>query len=140
MHCRLPIRIILLLGLVFCVTGWQAIRFLTSLTWSVTLETYEPYPGPIYIGITGTFWTLTGLFLLWSMRRGKRWTRTAFILASSLYAAWVWADRLFVQNQMRANWPFDLSLTIAWLVFTIIVVIDPRNKIYFERETYERES
>jgi len=140
MRRRLPIRIILLLGLVFCVTGWQAIRFLTSLTWSVTLETYEPYPGPIYIGITGTFWTLTGLFLLWSMWRGKHWTRMAFLLASSLYAAWVWADRLFVQNLMRANWPFDLALTLAWLIFTIIVVIDPRNKIYFERETYERES
>jgi hypothetical protein len=140
MRHKLPIRIILLLGLVFCITGWQAIRFLTSLTWSVTLETYEPYPGPIYIGITGTFWTFTGLFLLWSMARGKRWTRMAFVLASSLYAAWVWADRLFVQNRMRANWPFDLVLTIVWLVFTIMVVLDPRNKIYFERETYERES
>ena len=140
MRRKLPIRIILLLGLVFCVTSWQAIRFVTSITWSVTLETYEPYPGPIYIGITGTFWTLTGLFLLWSMWRGKRWTRMAFLLASSLYAAWVWADRLFVQNQMRANWPFDLVLTIVLLVFTIIVVLDPRNKIYFERETYERES
>ena len=140
MRHKLPIRVILLLALVFCATSWQAIRFLTSLTWSVTLETYEPYPGPIYIGITGTFWTLTGLFLLWSMWRGKRWTRMAFLLASSLYAVWAWADRLFVQNQMRANWPFDLALTIAWLVFTIIVVLDPRNKIYFERETYERES
>ena len=140
MRHKLPIHIILLLGLVFCVTSWQAIRFVTSLTWGVTLETYEPYPGPIYIGITGTFWTLTGLFLLWSVWRGKRWTRIAFLLASSLYAAWVWADRLFLQNPMRANWPFDLVLSIAWLVFTIIVVIDPRNKIYFERETYERES
>ena len=140
MRHKLPIHIILLLGLVFCLTSWQAIRFLTSIIWSVTLESYEPYPGPIYIGITGTFWTLTGLFLLWSMWRGKRWTRMAFLLASSLYAAWAWADRLFVQNQMRANWPFDLALTFVLLVFTIIVVLDPRNKIYFERETYERES
>ena len=140
MHRKLPIRILLLLGLVFGTTCWQAIRFITSIAWRVTLETYEPYPGPIYIGITGTFWALTGLFLLWSIWRGRRWTRMAFVLASSLYAAWVWADRLFVQNQMRANWPFDLVLTIVLLVFTIIVVLDPRNKIYFERETYERES
>ena len=140
MRHKLPIRIILLLALVLCVTSWQAIRFVTSIAWSVTLKTYEPYPGPIYIGITGTFWTLTGLFLLWSMWRGKRWTRMAFLLASSLYAAWVWADRLLVQNQMRANWPFDLALSVTWLVFTITVVLDPRTKIYFERETYERES
>jgi hypothetical protein len=140
MHRKLPIRILLLLGLVFGTTCWQVIRFITSIAWRVTLETYEPYPGPIYIGITGTFWALTGLFLLWSTWRGRRWTRMSFVLASSLYAAWVWADRLFVQNQIRANWPFDLVLTIVLLVFTIIVVLDPRNKIYFERETYERES
>ncbi|HEY9151906.1 MAG TPA: hypothetical protein VIN60_03400 [Anaerolineales bacterium] len=95
---------------------------------------------PLYIDITGAFWTLTGLFLLWSLWRGQRWTRMAFIIAASLYAAWVWVDRLFVQTQMRANWPFDLLLTIVLFVFTIAVVLDPRYKIYFERETYERES
>ena len=140
MRRKLPIPVTLLLCLVFYITSWQVIRFSTSIAWRETLKTYEPYPGPIYIGITGTFWALTGLFLLWSMWRGKRWTRTAFILASSLYAAWVWADRLFVQAQMRANWPFDLLLTIVMFVFTMIVLLDPRNKIYFERETYERES
>jgi hypothetical protein len=140
MRHKLPIHITLLAWLVFYFTGWQAIRFSTSIAWSVTLKTYEPYPGPIYIGITGAFWTFTGLFLLWSMWRGRRWTRMAFILASSWYAAWAWADRLFVQAQMRATWPFDLLLTIALFVFTAITVLDPRNKIYFERETYERES
>jgi len=64
----------------------------------------------------------------------------AFIVASSLYALWVWADRLFVQTGVRANWPFDLLLTVVLLVFTILVVLDPRNKIYFEREKHERES
>jgi hypothetical protein len=140
MRRKLPIPVTLLLCLVLYITGWQVIRFSTSIAWRETLKTYELYPGPIYIGISGAFWALTGLFLLWSMWRGKRWIRTAFILASSLYAAWVWADRLFVQAQMRANWPFDLLLTIVMFVFTMIVLLDPRNKIYFERETYERES
>jgi len=140
MHHKLPIHIILFLGLVFCVTGWQAIRFETSIAWRVTLEAYEPYPGPIYIGITGAFWALMGLFLLWSMWRGKRWTRTAFLLASSLYTAWIWADRLIIQTQRRANWPFDLVMTIVLFIFATIVLLDPHNKIYFERETYERES
>ena len=140
MHHKLPIHMVLFLGLVLCVTGWQAIRFETSVAWRVTLETYEPYPGPIYIGITGAFWALTGLFLLWSMWRGKRWTRTAFLLASSLYTAWIWADRLIIQTQRRANWPFDLVMTIVLFIFATIVLLDPHNKIYFERETYERES
>ena len=61
-------------------------------------------------------------------------------IASGLYAIWVWVDRLFLQTQLRANWPFDLALTIALFIFTTIILLDPRNKTYFERETYERES
>jgi len=140
MYPKIPFRILLLLSLVLYLTCWQAIRFATGIAWNSTLIKYEAYFIPFYIDISGAFWTLTGLFLLWSMWRGQRWTRIAFVIASSLYAAWVWADRLFVQTQMRANWPFDLLLTIVVYVFTNLVVLDPRNKIYFERETYERES
>ncbi|MCL4531385.1 MAG: hypothetical protein M1282_18530, partial [Chloroflexi bacterium] len=66
--------------------------------------------------------------------------RAAILIASSLYAVWVWADRLFVQTRMQANWPFDLAATIILLAYTAIVVLNPRNRIYFEREAYERES
>ncbi len=137
---KLPVRIWLFLILLVCITGWEAVRFATSIAWHVTLETYEPYPGPIYIGISGAFWTLTGLFLLWSLWRGKRWTRMAFLIATGAYTAWVWADRLLLQPQLRANWPFDLVITIVFLLLITYLVLDPRNKIYFERETYERES
>jgi hypothetical protein len=140
MRRKLPIHVTLWLCLVFYLTCWQVIRFATGITWSDTLKIYEPHFVPLYITISGAFWTLTSLFLSWSMWHGQRWTRMAFMIASSLYAAWVWVDRLFVQTQIRANWPFDLLLTIVLFVFTIIVLLDPRNKTYFERETYERES
>ncbi len=140
MRQKLPIRVTLFVMLVFSCTSWQAIRFSTGIAWSDTLKAYEPYLILLYIDVSGAFWTLMGLFLLWSMWRGRRGTRRAFIIASSLYVAWVWADRIFIQTQMRANWPFDLLLTFVLFAFTIIVVLDPHNKIYFERETYERES
>ncbi|HUH98882.1 MAG TPA: hypothetical protein VLZ89_16090 [Anaerolineales bacterium] len=140
MRRKLPIHITLLLVVVFYSTCWQAIRFAAGLAWSDTLRAYEGPLLPLYIEITGAVWTLTGLFLLWCMWRGKHWTRRAFTIASSLYAAWVWADRLFVQTQLRANWPFDLLATILLLIFTDMVVLDPHNRTYFERETYERES
>ena len=140
MRHKIPAPVILLLGLVFYITCWQVIRFSTGIAWNDTLMTYEPHFMPFYIDITGAFWTLTGLFLLWNVWRGQRRTRMAFVIASSLYAIWVWVDRIYVQIQMRANWPFDVVLTIVLFVFTIIVVLDPRNKNYFERETYERES
>jgi hypothetical protein len=140
MRHKLPTRIIVFLVLLLLFTFWQIVRFATALAWSDTLGNYEPALMPIYISASGAFWALTGLFLLWSMWRGERWTRVAFIIAFSVYAAWVWMDRFFVQAEVRANWLFDLVLTVVFLIYTFIVVLDPHNKIYFERETYERES
>jgi hypothetical protein len=137
---KLPFHITLFVSVVFYFICWQAIRMFTSIAWIDTLETYEPHFVPFYIGISGAIWTLMGLFLIWSMWRGQRGTRLMFVAASSLYTIWVWLDRLFVQAQMRADWPFDLVLTIVLYIFATIIVLDPRNKIYFERETYERES
>ncbi len=140
MRRRLPFPLTLLFLLILLITGLQAVRLITSIAWRNTLELYAPNPGPFYIGASGAFWLLTGLFLLWSIWSGARWNRAAILLASGLYAAWVWADRLFVQAQMRANWPFDLAVTILLLAYTAAVVLDPRNRIYFEREAYERKS
>ncbi len=140
MRRKLPFSLTLLFLLILLLTVGQGIRFITSIAWRDTLELYAPNPGPLYIGATGVVWTLGGLFLMWSIWVGVRWNRIAILIASGLYAAWVWADRLFIQTQVRANWPFDLAVTIILLAFTVAVVLDPRNKIYFEREAYERES
>ena len=140
MRGKLPGRITLLLMLVGLLTIWQAVRLATSIAWRDTLETYAPFPGPFYVGGTGALWTLIGLFILWSFWRGMSWTRKAFLIASGSYAAWIWLDRLFIQTGSRANYPFDLLVTIILLSFTAIVVLDPHSRIYFEREAYERES
>jgi hypothetical protein len=136
----MPTRIALLLLLVTLVTLWNAFRLATSIAWRDTLETYAPFPGPFYIGSMGALWTLIGLFLLWSFWRRLRWTRGAILIASIVYAIWVWIDRLFIQAKVQANSPFDLLVTILLLTLTAIVVLDPPNRIYFEREVYERES
>ncbi len=64
MRRNISIPVTLLLCLVFYITGWQAIRFSTSIAWSDTLKTYEPYPGPIYIGITGSVLGFNGFILI----------------------------------------------------------------------------
>jgi hypothetical protein len=128
---KLPLGITLLLWLVLIITTWNFIRFITSITWRDTLETYAPRPGPFYIGITGAIWTLLGLFLLWSFIRSAWWTRMALIIAGCSYSVWIWVDMLFVQAQLRANWPFNLLTTILLLGFTVVVVLDPHNQNYF---------
>ncbi len=117
-HSKLPLRITLLLWLVLIITALNMVRLVTSIAWHNALETYAPQPGPIYIGVTGAIWTLLGLFLLGGFIRGVRGIRAWFVLAAFVYAAWTWADKLWVQTQLRANWPFDLLATILLLGYT----------------------
>jgi hypothetical protein len=130
-HPKLPLRITLLFWLVLIITAWNLVRLATSIGWRVTLETYAPWPGPFYIGLTGAIWTLTGLFLFWSFVVSARWTRIALLIGGFVYAVWFWVDRLFIQPQVQANWPFILLTTIILLGFTAAVVLDPQNQIYF---------
>ena len=135
---KFSFQVTLVLWLVLILTAWNIMRFTTGIFWRDTLMTYAPHPGPIYIAGTGAFWALTGFFLLWSWWNGRPYTRAALLTAGGLYAAWSWADRLFVQTEVRANWPFDLLITIILLVFVSAVVLNPKNLNYFQRESYER--
>jgi hypothetical protein len=121
----------MLLWLVLIITAWNIVRLITSFAWRDTLETFAPRPGPLYIGVTGAIWTLSGLFLIWGFIRGARWTRLALWAAGVVYSGWVWTDKLLVQTQLRANWPFDLVATILLLGYTSVIVLDPHNQIYF---------
>jgi hypothetical protein len=135
---RRPLRITLLLGLVLITTVLNLARLLTAFAWRNTLEAYLSPLAVLYIGLTGAFWTLLGIFVLWSYRHGGPYTRLIFLASAGLYAAWYWVDRLFVQAAPLPNGLFALLVTILLLGFTGFVVLDPRNLPYFRRETHER--
>jgi hypothetical protein len=120
-----------MLWLVLIITVWNLIRLVTSIAWHDTLKSYAPEPGPIFISFSGAIWTVIGLFLFWSFIRGYSWTRISILITSFVYAGWIWADRLFVQTQVRANWPFDFLVTLIVLCFMTAVILDPSNQIYF---------
>jgi hypothetical protein len=120
-----------MLWLVLIITVWNLIRLVTSIAWRDTLKSYAPEPGPTFIGFSGAIWTVIGLFLFWSFIRGYSWTRVSILITSFVYAGWIWADRLFVQTQLRANWPFDLLATLILLSFVAGVVLNPHNQKYF---------
>ncbi len=137
---KFSFQVTLLLWLVLILTAWNTVRFATGMIWHDTLETYAPHPGPAYIAATGALWALAGLFLLWSWWNRRPYMRTALLVASGLYTAGNWTDRLFVQAEVRSNWPFDLLITIILLTYVSVVVFNPKNLNYFQREPYERES
>lgn len=134
----LPLRITLLLGLVLIVTVLSALRFVTAIGWRATLDPYVPDALVLYSALSGAFWALAGLFVLWAFHRRVRRLRWLMVGAAAAYAAWSWADRLLVQSSLRANWPFDLFVTLVLLAFVAAVVLDPRNQSYFRKGTYDR--
>ncbi len=136
---RLPFRITLLMAVVLIVTVLSAVRLLTAIAWQKTLETYVPSALVLYTAITGAFWTLAGLGLFWAFLRRVRYLRAILLVLVAAYAAWGWLDRIFIQSNLRNNWPFDLLVTIVLLAFAAWVILDPRNQSYFRRERYERQ-
>ncbi len=135
-----PFRLMLLAWLIVFFTLWNLARLITSIDWHDTLATYAPFPGPVYIGFTGAIWSGMGIFLLWCLRRGKRWTRLALLIGSGIFTAWFWADRLLLQSELRSNWLFTLIANLLILAFIAAVIFDRRIRIHLEREAYERKS
>ena len=129
----------MLLWLVLIITALNVVRLATALAWQKTLSSYLVFPGVAYVAITGGIWVAVGLFLLWSFLRRSAWTRTAFLAGAGAYAAWAWADRIFIRAEPPSNWLFALLVTIFLLGFTAVVVLDRHNQSYFRKETYERE-
>jgi hypothetical protein len=137
---NLPFRITLALCLVLIMTAWNLARLWTSIAWRSTLEIYASSPGPLYIGLTGALWGAVGALLAWATWSRQRWALQALLGASAAYAAWAWADRLMVQAQIGANWPFAILMTVVVLGYVIAVAIDPRNRAYFGKEAHERQN
>ena len=135
---KLRFRITLLMALVLIVTVLSAVRLLTAIAWQKTLVTYVPAGLVVYTALTGAFWTLVGLGIIWAFRRRVRYLRAILLGSVTGYAAWSWLDRLFIQSSLRNNWPFDLLMTILLVAFAAAVVLDRRNQSYFRRESYER--
>ncbi|NCP15771.1 hypothetical protein GW866_01830 [bacterium] len=126
-----PLGVTLLAWFVLCLTAWNGLRLGAAISFWNTLRQYDALPGPLYIAASGAVWCLASLPLFWGLWRGKAWARIIAILAAILYTSWYWFDRLALQPVPHANWPFALSVNILFLIFTLIVLLNPRNTSYF---------
>jgi hypothetical protein len=133
-----PFSVTILLWLVLSLSAWSAFRLVTAIQWwSVLLETASP-PGPLYIAISGGFWLVASLALLWGLLRAQTWVRHALLGTGAGFGVWFWSDRLLFQTS-RGNWPFALGVTVLLLIVVMICVAHPRAKAFFSRrETHAR--
>jgi hypothetical protein len=136
---QLPARITLALVLVLITTAWNVVRVWAGLSLAPALQKYAPFPGPVYIALTGAISAGLGLAVTWAVLRRLRWAPRALLGVAIAYAAWQWADRVFLQPTAGTGWPFALLITVLLLSFIAAVTLDPRNRWYFGKEAHERE-
>jgi hypothetical protein len=133
-----PASVTSLLFVVLTLTTWNAIRLGAALAgWNV-LKEFAPLPGPLYIALTASFWTLSGLATWMAIRRRTPRARSHFAFYVLGYTLWWWADRLLLQNP-NPNWPFALGLTILLLGVAALDFFNKKAISYFrQRETHEQ--
>lgn len=135
----LPARITLALALVLITAAWNVVRVWAGLTLAPALQKYAPFPGPVYIALTGALSVGLGLAVAWAVLRRFGWAPRALLGVAIAYTAWRWVDRIFLQPTAGTDWPFALLMTVLLLSFIAVVTLDPRNRWYFGREAHERE-
>lgn len=112
---RWPFRVTLSVWLVLFLTAWNALCLWTAIGWRDVLVEYSAKPAPIVTALSGAFWFITGIILLWGMLWEKAWAGKMLIGAAGGYSAWYWIERV-VWQEPRPNWPFAVILNVVVLV------------------------
>ncbi len=135
---RRPFRIVILAALSLVIAGFNCLRLVQSVvSWSILSE-YHLLPGPLYTAISGGFWFLINLVILYGLMRTKAWSLRAFLAGAIGYFAWYWLDRLILQSY-HANWIFSLGISISYLLLGIIIVGSSRKILHLPGTGHEQE-
>jgi hypothetical protein len=130
---KLSFRVTLLYCLVLTLTAWNGLRLWTALAWQNTLTEFSASPPPIILAISGAFWMVTGIILLWSIWQRKAWAATLLVGVAAGYPVWYWGERLIWQNP-QPNWLFAVIVNLALLIFILFT-----SKL-LAREAHERKN
>ena len=128
---KIPFRVTLLLWLVLFLTAWNAVRLWTAIAWRSVLTEYSAQPAPTVTAVSGAFWMVTGLILVWSIWQKKAWTVKLLLGASAGYTVWYWSERLIWQSP-HPNWPFAVIVNLVLIIF---ILFTTRS---LTREAHER--
>ena len=126
---------------VLIIAMWNLLRAGSALVnWNVLLE-FAPRPGPWYVVLTASFWTLACLAVLIAIQRRYIHAQGVSMLTLFGYAAWWWADRLFLSQQPRPNVPFAAAVTGILLAAIAVDFFNRSATDYFtKRETNDQPS
>lgn len=132
MKRRRPFGVTLLAWSVLIVTVINLTRLALALqNWDFLVELLPI--SPLYQALSGLFWGLIGLPLLWGLWQGKNWAPIYWGLALLAYSVYYWADRLLLPGYegRNINWPFALGVNLFLLVWSLWVLSHPKASNYF---------
>lgn len=127
-----PFLVTLVALLVLTITGIHLVRLIQTLSWWDFLSSL-PRISPVYLALTGLFWTLAGLPIVIGLWSGRPGTPKATRMLALAYALYVWLDRILVSDTGRemVNLPFSIAVTAVFL-FIVFWTFSRRNvKDYF---------
>ena len=125
-----PNRIHLLVLFILAPMLWNGYRLIEALVFWKTLREFNAQPGPWYLAISGFLWFTCGIVLLVGILKRQAWGWYATLGAVVGYTAWMWVDRLFLQ-QPHANLPFAILVTLVCLAIVTTILISRKAKRYF---------
>ncbi|MBV6395575.1 MAG: hypothetical protein HFACDABA_01153 [Anaerolineales bacterium] len=119
---------------------WNMLRLGATLAnWS-TLAEFVPRPGPLYIAITASFWTLVCFAVANAIRRRNPRAQTLYALILIGYTAWWWMDRRFLSDMAQTNWLFTVVITAIVMLDVTATFFDKNLTAYFtQRERYDQQ-
>ena len=136
---RRTLSVTLLSALVLILAVIHLIRMIIALEdWGFLLSILSF--SPIYLVITGFFWSLTGFIIFYFLWRGKKFAAYltfGYLLSFTIY---FWFDRLIMPGfrERNVDWPFSMILNGILLLWSVWVVTRPNAKSYFEGTNEQR--
>jgi hypothetical protein len=127
-----PFLVTLVAILVLTITGIHLVRLIQTLSWWDFLSSL-PRVSPVYLALTGLFWTLAGLPIAIGLWFGRPGVPKATRLLAPAYALYVWLDRLLVSDAGRemVNLPFTVGVTALFLFIVFWTFSRRHVKDYF---------
>ncbi len=122
------LRLLALIFLVLAVMGW--VRFEEAIRLWNLLISLGLLPGPLYLALTGALWGLIGVAPAVGLWFGYRWATLWSAAAALIYPLTYWIDRLWIAQRAEGfpNEVFALGVTVAWMVFSGIVLARFRKR------------
>ena len=126
---------------VLLLASWNIIRLGAAIADWNTLAEFAPRPGPLYIALTASIWTLAGLAVWRAIGRRNLHAQGYYALTILGYIAWWWADRLLLFGQPRTNVAFAAIVSGIFILDTIGTFFSQTITHYFtQRESHDQQS